>query len=387
MELPNPYHGNYRLLMAIPIVLVLASLAVLLFVSPVRQGIDFKGGVEITVLSPQVADVSALTARMKEAGYALNKPIESKPNPTGYVTQVELERPEALQAADALKIDFYTLSPDAERAEVSAVYSNDSKVIADYAAKRAGLDPVADKMFALAGSPKRAAQYNTTSALSKDVLRAYSDLSSKENDRLRGIISSSIPSSSASFNEVTSSLSAKFLDKAVTVVLYSILLTSVVVFLIFRDFTPSIAVLAGAAADVTIALGAMGLLGIPLTLASFAALLMLVGFSLDTDVLLTMRVMKMREGTAAQRAYDAMKTGMTMSVSSLVAFSALMALALVTHIPIYYEIAAVALAGLFGDLAATWCFNAVIVLHHAEELEKKGGVPVQRSLLSYIFKN
>jgi hypothetical protein len=38
-----------------------------------------------------------------------------------------------------------------------------------------------------------------------------------------------------------------------------------------------------------------------------------------------------------------------------------------TNIPTYYEISAVALAGLFGDLLATWGINAVILLKYLEK--------------------
>ena len=201
--------------------------------------------------------------------------------------------------------------------------------------------------------------------------------------KLSSTLSELVKYDSASFNEVSASLSAKFLSQAVNVVLYSTVLVCIAVFLIFRTIAPSIAVLTGALSDVLIAMGAMGLFGIPLTLASFAALLMLVGFSLDTDVLLTMRVIKMREGTARERAYDAMKTGMTMSMALLLSFICLFVLAAVTHIDTYYEISAVAIAGLAGDVVATWLFNAVIVLYYLERGGKTGeeGKP----FLSAIF--
>ena len=49
----------------------------------------------------------------------------------------------------------------------------------------------------------------------------------------------------------------------------------------------------------------------------------------------------------------------------------LLALALITHIATYYQIAAVAICGLFGDIIATWFFNAVIVLYYVENRERK----------------
>jgi len=105
-------------------------------------------------------------------------------------------------------------------------------------------------------------------------------------------------------------------------------------------------------------------------LPSFAALLMLVGFSLDTDVLLTTRLVK-RKGDPRENAFDAMKTGMTMSFSAMVAFLVLFAVSMITHIAVYYEISAVALAGLVGDVFATWGLNAVMVLWYKERQSKK----------------
>src|SRR5262249_55613865 len=158
---------------------------------------------------------------------------------------------------------------------------------------------------------------------------------------------------SISVQTVSPALSTHFIGTAVNVVVLAVLLSLILVFLFFRTVAPSVAVLTGAVSDVIIAMGGMGLLGVPLTLASFAALLMLVGFSLDTDILLTTRLLK-RKGDPRENAFDAMKTGMTMSVMAIIAFLALFVLALFTHIPTYYEISAVALAGLVGDIFATW---------------------------------
>jgi preprotein translocase subunit SecF len=175
---------------------------------------------------------------------------------------------------------------------------------------------------------------------------------------------------SISVHTVSPVLTSHFMDKVIGVVIFSAMLSVVLVFLFFRAIPPSVAVLTGAFSDIVIALGAMGLFGIPLTLPSFAALLMLVGYSLDTDILLTTRILK-RKGNPRENAHDAMKTGLTMSITGMVAFGALFTLSVLTHIPTYYEISAVALAGLVGDMFATWGINAVMILHHAE---KKRGV-------------
>ena len=231
--------------------------------------------------------------------------------------------------------------------------------------------------------------YPTTRNRTRQVEGDHESIRDAENEALLIVLSEAAPSDyiEPNIKERTATLAADFLERAFMVIVYSVILTSIVVFLIFRTVIPSAAVLAGAAADIIFALGAMSIFDIPLTLASFSALLMLIGFSLDTDILLTMRVIKRRDGTAAQRAYDSMKTGMTMSFSTMVAFIALFALALLTHEQLYYQISVVVIAGLVGDLIATWAFNAVIILAHVQDMEKKGKTISQQPLLSILFKN
>jgi preprotein translocase subunit SecF len=388
MDIPNIYASpNYRFLIILPIALVLLSLAMVFFVSPVRFGIDFKGGIDVTIQTASEVDVSALKSALAQGGFEVVS-ISSKPNPAGFVTQIELERSAVLVRAANLKSEFYSLLDIAANDEAEFYSSNSSEAKEAYLSSRRALDEKADEIFALAKETMKASSFNTTSQLQRAVSAALSALSTSEQDRLAKIVSSaSPPDAQASFEEVTASLSSKFLETAVMVAVFAIVLTTIIVFVIFRSTIPSLAVIAGALSDVIFALGAMSIFGIPLTLASFSALLMLVGFSLDTDVLLSMRVIKQKEGTAASRAYSAMKTGMTMSLSAIVAFSCLFILSLITHIPIYYEISSVVLAGLVGDLIATWCFNAVIILHFVEEQQKKGLQIDDKPLLSYFFKN
>lgn len=386
MNIPNPYTGDYKRLVIIPIILAILSLTMVFLISPIRLGIDFKGGIDVEILSESQIDLEPLVDKLNENGFRVDG-ASTDPVPSGYNTKFELERSNISVIADDHKRDFFNIAEKAEKTEIDAVIYNNTDAKAELGSIRDELNTVSNKIFGLAGSDKRAENYDTIQLLKKDVLNSYAKISSEQNDLLREILSSGSTDGSISLKERTASLSEGFIDKAVMVVIYSVLLTSIVVFLIFRTAIPSFAVLAGAAADIIFALGAMAFFDIPLTLASFVALLMLVGFSLDTDILLTIRLVKRKDGTPAQRAFESMKTGMTMSMSTMVAFIALFIIAMVTKINIYYEISAVAIAGLVGDLIATWCFNAVVVLYHMEDLLKKGISLDTKPILSYIFKN
>ncbi|MCX6773025.1 MAG: hypothetical protein NTV88_04625 [Candidatus Micrarchaeota archaeon] len=386
MDMPNPYLGNYKILVIVPILLVVASLLLIgIPGSPfaIKMGVDFRGGTLVTMQSDTGVDTVQLSSALVAKGFPVAS-VKSLQNPQGYKVEVEIERDDKLTQSEDLKTQFFDKIDEVSRLESNVIVSNQSAdSITKYAEGRQAIDTTANKLFAIAGLPQNASDYKSSNELKAAASYTYKKVLDDYSQNLSDSLSALVPYKTISFNEVSASLSAKFIDRALMVVIYSVILVSIVVFIIFRTLVPSLAVLVGAASDIIIALGAMGLFGIPLTLASFAALLMLVGFSLDTDVLLTMRVIKRKEGTARQRAYDAMKTGITMSMALMVSFVCLFILASVTHINTYYEISAVAIAGLLADLVATWLLNAVIVLAYAE---KKGEGHIEhKPFLSSIF--
>jgi preprotein translocase subunit SecF len=357
--LPNIYKGNYRILAAFPAILILASL---FFIPAIRMGVDFQGGTVITLSLSGPADASAIQTALQEEG--LEATVRVFDTAVGYRAEIEVPQSEDLVRADALKDSFNAMLPEVAYLEVSSL-QNSSNAGA-YQEKKAGLDEVADEMFALAGLSRGTMNISSTNDLQKRFGEAYSAIYGNYQRSITGPIDRHVEYDSISVQTVSPALSTHFIDVAINVVILAIVLSIVLVFLFFRSLVPGLAVMLGALSDILLALGAMGLFGIPLTLASFAALLMLLGFSLDTDILLTTRMLK-RKGEPKENAHDAMTTGLTMSVMAIIAFAALFILAAITHIPTYYEISAVALAGLVGDMIATWCINGVIILHYVEK--------------------
>ncbi|HOQ18280.1 MAG TPA: protein translocase subunit SecF [Methanothermobacter thermautotrophicus] len=149
---------------------------------------------------------------------------------------------------------------------------------------------------------------------------------------------------------------------------FAFLFMSLTVFIIFRDPVPSLAVILVAASDIIIAVGGMSLFGIPLSLASVGAILMLIGYSVDTDILLTIRVLKRRKGTINERALGAMKTGVTMSIAAIASMAALY-LVTVFAMPearVLSDIASVLIIGLLADIITTWLMNLGILRWYLE---------------------
>jgi preprotein translocase subunit SecF len=171
-----------------------------------------------------------------------------------------------------------------------------------------------------------------------------------------------------SYNSVGPLLSKQSLNQVYYALAFAFLFMSITVFIIFRNFVPSIAVILAALCDIIIAIGGMSLFGIPLSLASVGALLMLIGYSVDTDILLTTRVLKRREGTIIERAKDAMGTGFTMAAAAIGSMVALylVVLFLMPNAEVLDQIAAVLIIGLVADVLATWLMNLGILRWYME---------------------
>jgi len=171
-----------------------------------------------------------------------------------------------------------------------------------------------------------------------------------------------------SFRSVGPLLSQEALRQVYYALAFAFLFMSITVFIIFRSLVPSMAVIFSALSDIIIAIGGMSLFGIPLSMASVGAILMLIGYSVDTDILLTTRVLKRREGSVTDRAIDAMKTGFTMAASAIGAMTVLyiVVIFIMPSAQILSEIAAVLIIGLVADVLATWLMNLGILRWYME---------------------
>lgn len=387
--LPNIYRiRNYKLLIIIPFLFILASLY---FIPRIPAGIDLRGGILITLQAQGEVDEGALSEVLKAQLGVRDVSVKSTSSPLGTAVEIEIEQNERLADAERAVRDFFEqyelyTKADYEYAQAKsalergAVGTDEQKLraqMADAEARRnaawAAMDSKSEESFtSIAPFIGEVDRSNATDAKALRDLVSASFARAKDayRDRVLSALRSGVSFTNFTYKDVSPSLSEFFLQKTIQVVIISFTLTTIVVFLVFRSFIPSLAVIFGALNDIAFALGAMGLLGIPFTLASLGALLMLIGFSLDTDVLLTIRIIKRTEGDPRDRAYGAMKTGLTMSATAITAFAVLLVLSQLTQLATYYHISVVAIAGLVGDIIATWCTNAVMVLWYVESKAK-----------------
>lgn len=166
---------------------------------------------------------------------------------------------------------------------------------------------------------------------------------------------------------VGSSLGASFFKEVLIALIIAFVFMSIVVFLLFRTFIPSIAVILAAFSDMAVTLAIVNLLGIKLSTAGVAAFLMLIGYSVDTDILLTTRVLKRKEGTLMERIFGAIKTGFMMTATAL---AAVLIGLYFTQSEIIKQIMIILLIGLLVDLINTWIQNVGILRLYLEKKHK-----------------
>ncbi|HJH28478.1 MAG TPA: protein translocase subunit SecF [Methanosarcinaceae archaeon] len=161
--------------------------------------------------------------------------------------------------------------------------------------------------------------------------------------------------------------------QAIKAVILSFIGMAAVVFLIFRTAVPSLAVVISAFSDMTIAAAFMNIAGIELSLGTVAALLMLIGYSVDSDILLTTRILK-RRGTVEEKISRAMHTGITMTTTTLAALVVMylvstysyLIFSSLSQISLLSDISIVLIFGLVADMMNTWLLNTAILRWHVE---------------------
>ena len=168
---------------------------------------------------------------------------------------------------------------------------------------------------------------------------------------------------------IGSSLGASFFRESLIALAVAFLFMGLVILIYFRTFVPSMAVIVVAFSDMVVSLAVINLMGVRVGTAGIAAFLMLIGYSVDTDILLTVRVLKRKEGTVMDRIISSIKTGMTETVTAIVAVTVAL---VVTQSEVIRQIMLILLVGLFADILNTWIQNVGLLRLYVERKAKKG---------------
>lgn len=379
--LPNIYnYKNLKVLIAIPLILMVLGIY---FSTQIVYDTSLKGGVSIILQTNSTASTSVIASAINSR-FAAEAPSIAK-SPGGL--QITLSMNQSLSNAEAYLTQFYayksnysshlvnstTLGLALQRNSGNATLQQELKQSnAAINASIASMRSVAQLELAALTPFGSYPAVNTSDAgqLTAIAQNAYTSASGAYETRVVSSLHSILNFTSFSYQQVTPTLGSFFLQQLTNTMIVAFILIFITVLVIFRSPVPSAVVVFGAANDIVVALGAMGLFKIPLGVASIAGLLMLIGYSIDTDVLTTTRILRRGEGRPEDRAYASMMTGITMTATAVVSFGVLFIIAVVQYVPTYYEIAGVVLVGLLGDIITTWFGDAAMVLLYKKRKDR-----------------
>src|SRR3989344_2318949 len=164
-----------------------------------------------------------------------------------------------------------------------------------------------------------------------------------------------------SIEVVDSSLGASFFTQTAKALLFAFICMGIVIFIYTRSFLPSVLLVLATLSNLVVTLAVFNLTGDKLGTGGIAAFLMLVGYSVDAEILLASRVVKRKEGTTMERIYSAIGTGMTMTLATLVAVTT--GLIFVNN-EIVHQIMLILFIGFFLGMSNTWIQNVGLLRSH-----------------------
>ncbi|MEM4267106.1 MAG: MMPL family transporter, partial [Candidatus Nanoarchaeia archaeon] len=166
-----------------------------------------------------------------------------------------------------------------------------------------------------------------------------------------------------SLEQTGATLGQSFYKEMMIALLIGFLMMSIVVVIIFRAVVPSAAVILSAFADMLCTIAVVDLLGMRMSTAGIAGVLLLIGYSVDTDILLTTRMYKRKEGRIMDRIFSSAATGLTMTAAGLAALGIGY---LITTSFVIKEMFLVLIIGLVMDVIMTYLLNARLILWYTE---------------------
>jgi preprotein translocase subunit SecF len=154
-------------------------------------------------------------------------------------------------------------------------------------------------------------------------------------------------------------LGSSFFQQALIVLAFSFLLMAITVFIMFRNPVPSIYMVLTVTADLVETLVFMQIIGIKLSLATFAALLLLIGAAVGDNIMFTTKLLKSDPKDHDAIIKKTFKTGMTMFAAVQVAFASLL---LISASSVITQIAAISIIGGVLDVMNSWVLNLGLLM-------------------------
>lgn len=351
-------HKNYKKMYFIPLVFLLIFIYLIFFNPGIHRGIDLRGGNQIIVRYDEFKDFSNIEQRFSSEFNLMEVYVNEIRSPTEHGLLIEFSnQDDILQArTNRSSIDFINLNLDDLKQQ--------SKEL---------LTPLRDRGF-LTDSDIN----HIDNIRNKDDLREYLGetivlAGNNFNKQVISVLQEELDiqdDARIQIREVAATLGEDFYKSSTQVGIIAFILLIIVILLFFREIIPSTLIIFSAVFDVFAALAGMAILGLPLNLTTIPALLMLVGYSVDTDILLSTKLLKEKRDPVSA-ANVSMRTGLTMTFTTMFTVVVMLIFSYYTQMIVIYEIATVLLCGLIGDLISTWFFNAPMLISYVNKKNTK----------------
>ena len=180
---------------------------------------------------------------------------------------------------------------------------------------------------------------------------------------VRELVESVFPDVEYDVRNVGPSMGESFMSSAQKAIIFAFIMMGLVLAFIFKQPIVALTVILSGFLNVFEAAAVMTLFGVKLAPHTIGALLMLMGWGVDSEVLFDTKLLREKGGEPKKRALTAMKTAMTMSFAVFASLSSLYFISTSTMIK---DMALVLLLGAFFDIINTWFQSLSMVLWFME---------------------
>jgi len=178
------------------------------------------------------------------------------------------------------------------------------------------------------------------------------------NDVINDLKSFGIVVNSFTSESIGSFLGNFFFEQVVYILSVGFILMSIVIFIIYRNPITSFGIVFASLANIITTLAITSLIGIKISFAGFAALLMLIAYTVDTNIVLTNKVLKSTPENFKIQYKKALSTGLVLI--STITLTMLIVLIL-SPSKLLVNISQILVIGFIFDLPYTWIFNSTIL--------------------------
>jgi len=176
-----------------------------------------------------------------------------------------------------------------------------------------------------------------------------------------------INETNSSFGKQTAVIDSSFIWDNLVLLIIAFLFVTLVAFYYFKSPTPALTIIVSTIMDVVNILAVLTLFKIKIGVGSIGGLLMIIGFSSDSDILISTYILK-RKGDMLERIKKAFFTEITMELAAYVTFTIMY---LFSTIGMVKHIALILLIGTFSDGINSWLFSAAVQRIYVERRMKK----------------